>query len=125
MAMKNNGVVIMKLKNSIIRTASFLFIVLFLCSCATAVSTGFQLEDHNKDLTEYADDIELTYLQDEPSKKEISCFDVNKHENIALGFENSEKKTVCVYNNNFEFLYGYSFNYSGSFQLELDDSNNL
>lgn len=48
----------------------------------------------------------------------IQSFDVNEDEMILLLFNRSDEYAVCVYNSDFEFQYGFSFNASGTIACE-------
>lgn len=64
-------------------------------------------------------------LNEDPKGGAIECFAVSENGLIALGFAPVEdsKKFVGVYNSNFEFLYAYAFNDSGSFGIAWDNEN--
>lgn len=48
----------------------------------------------------------------------IQSFDVNEDEMILLLFNRSDEYAVCVYNSDFEFQYGFSFNAYGTVACE-------
>lgn len=48
----------------------------------------------------------------------IQSFDVNEDEMILLLFNRSDEYAVCVYNSDFEFQYGFSFNAEGTVVCE-------
>ncbi len=50
--------------------------------------------------------------------KPIKSFDVNEDEMILLLFNRSDEYAVCVYNSDFEFQYGFSFNAYGTVACE-------
>ena len=88
-----------------------------------AVNTGFSTEPLSEDdISTLLKNVSISMLTDEPSKKAIKCFSVNEDGLIAIGYGNSENKTVCIYTNDGVFKYGYSFKCSGSFGIELDKS---
>ena len=67
------------------------------------------------------ENINLILLREGPDKQTISCFDVNEKGLIAIGCKaSSTRKTVCIYTNTGDFLYGYSFVCDGSFGVELN-----
>jgi len=65
---------------------------------------------------------QISLIEEEPQMQSIVCFDVNGDEKIALGYSDSENKTICVYSQN-EFLYGYEFGCTGDFAVEWDEEN--
>lgn len=69
--------------------------------------------------------IHLSTFNVEPQEDAIDCFDVNIHGLIAIGHSDSTQKQVSLYSSNGDFQHGYSFEYSGSFGVELDNCNNL
>lgn len=88
----------------------------------SAMNTGFStqlLPTTDRDL--FLKNINITVLSDEPNKKAIECFSVNKNGNIAIGYSNGNNKTICIYAADGNFQYGYSFNCSGNFGVELYD----
>lgn len=87
----------------------------------SALNTGYStvpLSPSEED--NFRSKIEISFLQDEPKKRPIVCFDVNESEQIALGSENFSTKYICVYTADGNFQYGYSFDWDGSFSLEWD-----
>ena len=113
----------MKMKR-IFRFALLVFAVaLFVCVAKVdAMNTVFS----TKELTEeerstFVSNIGLALINKEPDKRSILCFDVNEQGMIAIGRESSQGKETCVYSSDREFLYGYTFNSSGSFGVEFDD----
>lgn len=88
-----------------------------------AMNTGFSTESLPQDDTDtFLKNINLSVLTSEPSKEAIECFDVNEDGFIAIGCSTFENKTVCIYTSDGDFQYGYSFECSGSFGIELDKS---
>ena len=91
---------------------------------AFAMNTGFSTEELSEDQRNiFLKNIHLSMLADEPSKKAIECFDVNENGAIAIGCSASDNKTVCIYTSDGNFQYGYSFECSGSFGIEMDKNN--
>lgn len=88
-----------------------------------AMNTGFSTESLPKDdLNKFINNINIAMLSDEPQKKAIECFDVNENGMVAIGCSDFEIKTVCIYTSDGDFQYGYSFECSGNFGVELVNS---
>ena len=86
-----------------------------------AVDMGFSTEPMSEDEIEtFLKNVNISILENEPSKKAIDCFDVNENGEIAIGNSDFENKTVCVYTNDGDFIFGYSFECTGNFGIELD-----
>ena len=88
-----------------------------------AYNTEF-ITDELTDETKYTflDNINFVRMNAEPQKRKIECFDVCCN-NVAVGFSESDNKTVCIYNTQGEFQYGYRFKTNGQFAVELDEYN--
>lgn len=83
---------------------------------------GFVTEEMSIDEIERVlKNINLSLSNVEFSKKTIVCFDVNEQGLVAIGTEEGEHKTVCIYSDTGNFQYGYRFETSGSFGVELKD----
>lgn len=83
---------------------------------------GFVTEEMSIDERERVlTNINLSLSNVEFSKKAIVCFDVNEQGLVAIGTEEGEHKTVCIYSDTGNFQYGYRFETSGSFGVELND----
>lgn len=88
----------------------------------SALSTGFSTEEMSKqEIDRVLQNTEISLLQIEPAKKSIECFDANNGL-VAIGCSESMNKTVCIYTETGEFLYGYRFKSSGSFGIDLVDN---
>lgn len=88
-----------------------------------AMVPGFDTEKLQEDeATDFLENIEFTILENEPSKKSIDCFDVDEKGLVAVGFSNFNTKTICIYTNQGTYQYGYTFECSGSFGVELKDN---
>ena len=61
--------------------------------------------------------ISLILLQEEPVKNPILCFDVNDEGSIALGFQDTNNKHICVFSADGKFLYGYAFSAYGNYSV--------
>ncbi|MDD7635688.1 MAG: hypothetical protein PUJ55_01975 [Clostridiales bacterium] len=86
-----------------------------------AINIGFSTEPlPEDDIDTFLENVNISMLADEPEKKAIACFDVNENGEIVIGSRDSDNKTVCVYTSDGDFQYGYSFECSGSFGIELD-----
>lgn len=69
-------------------------------------------------------DYSVTVLAIEPEKVGIRCFDVNEQRRIAVGQNVSNQNRICVYDEEGNFLYGYSFSdFANSFDIEWDNDN--
>lgn len=89
-----------------------------------AMETGFSTTElSNNSATSFISNINLKKIDSYTPKNEIECFDVNSNEMIALGFKNSENKTIGIYNTEGIFQYGYEFQCYGTFGVEWDNDN--
>ena len=112
------------------RYIRYVFTILLLLSVfviggvkVSAMNTGFSTESlPEDDMSSLLENVNISMLADEPPKKAIECFAVNKNGVVAIGCSDSEKKTVCIYTNDGVFQYGYSFECNGNFGIELDKS---
>ncbi len=103
---------------------SLLFILANSGIKASAVNTGFTTESMQDDEVDtFIENVTLLVLTEEPEKTPIDCFDVNDSGMIAIGSSDINQKNVCIYAENGLFQYGYSFDCSGSFGVEWDDTN--
>ena len=76
------------------------------------------------------DEEQATFVENVPVKKidsidwrnSICSFDVNEQEMILLLFCRSSQYTICVYNSDFDFQYGFSFDSYGSVACEWSDN---
>lgn len=90
---------------------------------ASAINTGFSTQElSEKDYVTFTENFSIKLITEEPSKKAVSCFDVNEQGLLAIGCGNNENKTICIYNDG-EFIYGYEFYSNGSFGIEWDNEN--
>lgn len=93
---------------------------------AGAIETGFDVEKVDKSAcSETLSRVNITLKSEQENNKIISCFNVNENGLLAVGFDSIGKKTVDIYTTDGEFLRGYSFNSSGTYNVELDSNNNL
>ena len=90
----------------------------------SAMNTGFSTVSlPEDDIFTFLKNVNISMLADEPKKKAIECFDVNKKGMVAIGQEGAHGKEVCIYSSNGTFLYGYTFTCSGGFGVEWDGDN--
>ena len=66
--------------------------------------------------------LDISVSDKEPPLNIISCFSVDSDGRIAIGSDVGERKQVCVYDPDMEFLYAISFRDSGSFKVVLADN---
>lgn len=106
-----------------LRSCSFVILLLLLLSIeATAISTGFSTEDLPlQDKNTFLANFNISLIEDEPTKRAIKCFDVNKNGLIAIGQKSLDNNILCVYSYDGIFQYGYQFNCSGNIGIEWDD----
>ena len=87
-----------------------------------AMNTGFYTEPLSEsDIDTILKNVNISILEEEPPKKSIECFDVNENGVVAIGCYSTDYKTVCIYSSNGDFQYGYRFETSGTFGIELND----
>ena len=85
-----------------------------------AMNTGFSTGTLSKnDIETFIENVNISILENEPQRQAIECFDVDEEGTIAIGYSDSQNKTVCIYTNNGDFQYGYSFECSGKFGIEI------
>lgn len=78
----------------------------------------------NEEIDALISNIQIETLQSAPLKQTIKCFNVNDSGMIAIGTSDFEQKTICIYDPNGEFQYGYRFYTAGSFGIEWSKDNN-
>ncbi len=86
---------------------------------------GFDFETSEipyEDQERLCQNIELRALDKAETKAAINCFSVGINGNIAVGFKNN---TLNVYNQNGDFLYGYSFKLYGNYFLSWEEDDVL
>lgn len=95
------------------------------CVHSYAINSGFELESiSEEDKQSFLSYIDIKVFTEEPYKKAIKCFDVNHFGTVAVGqFDDDTIKTICVYNKDGTFLYGYNFKSSGSYGIQWDNDN--
>ena len=88
----------------------------------SAMNTGFLTEKlPENDVQMLLENVNIQMFTKEPEKNTIQCFDVDENGTIAVGCNNFNKKTVCLYSAEGCFQYGYTFMTDGSFGVELDN----
>lgn len=111
-----------KMKTKFIYTflMSVCMFVLFIgISDVKAINTGFSTEELSaEDIETVLANVNISVFTEEPKKQAIKRFDINEDGLIALGFDSSNYKTVCIYTSDGEFLYGYNFETRGTFGVE-------
>ena len=92
--------------------------------CAFAMNTEFSINEmESEDQKNFLSNIDLHFVDVEPQKHAITCFDVNDKGLLAVGVNTLTKKYISVYGSDGTFQYGYTFNCNGSFGVEWDDTN--
>lgn len=92
--------------------------------CTFAMDTGFKTD--NMELEEqqtFLKNVDLNLITEQPPSYSVLCFDVNEDGLIALGSKSLDKKIVSIFSIDGDFLYGYTFNCSGSYGIEWDENN--
>ena len=105
---------------------SVIIMILFMNSIisAFAMEDNFATEELSKNTKEtFLSNVDIFVITAEEKDKPISCFDVNSDGCIVLGFYDTDRKKVCVYNNEGVFKYGYSFKCSGTFGVGWSGEN--
>lgn len=95
-----------------------IMIMILLSVTAFGADRGFITEPENNPNEAY-DVYEISPITKEIVKKRAVVFDVYEDGTFAIGCEDYNRKYVYVYSAKKEFLYGYSFSCSGSFEIEL------
>ncbi|MHB8964202.1 MAG: hypothetical protein ACYC5K_13730, partial [Saccharofermentanales bacterium] len=87
-----------------------------------AMSNGFEMEKMDTVAQKnIADNLDLVLIRTPSIDGAITCFDISEAGDIALGFNNFERRSVCVYNSDGRFKYGYSFDTAGQFGIGWDE----
>ena len=104
-----------------------ILIFIILLSCGTNVSamepeiTTKEMNSHEKE--KMISDIDITFLETEPVQRAIKCFYVNEKDMIAIGTSNSQEKTICIYNSEGIYQYGYRFRLYGNYGIMWHEDN--
>ena len=110
------------------RIVYIILIIFFFCNAISpkalaAIHPGFSTEPLSAvEIDTFLRNVKLSPLPEEPKRKPIVCFDVDD-ERIAVGCEESDHKTVCVYTTEGAYQYGWRFPCDGSFGVELEGEN--
>lgn len=105
----------------------FCITLLLLCVMITkgnvlAMNTGFSTKGlTDEEIESIISNVQIIKVIDEPKRKNIDCFDVNHKNLIAIGCGGSDTKTIGVYTNAGDFMYGYRFYCIGNFGVEWDN----
>lgn len=112
--------------NKIISCVLVIFILVFnsalVCS-AVQDDILTQPTEQSFEIDDYLSNIKFSLIDQEVIGYSIQCFDVNESEMVAIGLNSIDENFVNVYNENCEFLYGYTFDIEGSFELEWNNDN--
>ena len=100
-----------------------LLVVLGNCVASNANNSELVFEDVEEDSRRTIfNNLELCVIKEPPTKRAIKCFDVDSNGNIAIGSTVLlMERTVCIYDSNGAFLYGFRFKSYGAFGIEIND----
>jgi hypothetical protein len=80
-----------------------------------AVSTSFYTEPISAERKEKVlSNISFSPMEFEPRKKGFECFDINEHGMIVLVSSTFKGESICVYDSDGVFQYGFTFDDAGS-----------
>ena len=117
----------MKYKKTIFAVITIMLLLSTVVTPVFAESTGFVTEPMTEEqLNTFYENVSISLLTEEPPKQSIDVFDVNENGLIAIGFSDfilKSNKTVCIYNTEGEFQYGYSFKCDGVYVIEFNGDN--
>ncbi len=108
----------------LINSLCLMFILLNFSIPVSALEIATEEIDKNLE-NEFLSNIAIELLEDDENIKSISCFDISKDGLIILCSENSTEKTICVYNNDMSFKYGYTLTGSGKVGCEFNDNSDV
>lgn len=98
-----------------------LFLLLINEAAADDLHTGFSTEAlPEKDRSTFLSNTDLHAVKEAPAQQGIQCFDVSENGMIAIGQNDRDGATLCVYSPDGAFQYGYSFHCKQSFGVEWD-----
>ena len=107
-----------KYKRTLCLSVCVFIILLFIIPIESfAMNTGFSTQAYNKTIK-----TSFEFLKKEPPQKPIECFSVSEDNKIAIGASSNENRYVSIYDENGNYLYGYSFNDEGTFGVEWEQS---
>lgn len=116
----------MKYTKEILKYVCFMVILLSIFSISVAAvsqNTGFEFDKAESDqFSNFEQQINLSFFKVEPKRRPAVCFNVSRNGLVSIGSEGmGSDKTVCVYSDSGDFLYGYSFETYGSFGVGFHD----
>lgn len=98
------------------------FIMVVPSNVFAAEPTGFQTSEISEDkLDSYLNNLSVSQLTEAPENLAIKSFDVSKNGLIALGSQTGQECYLHIYDSNLDFLYGFYFNCSGTYQIEWNN----
>ena len=104
------------------KISSLIIAVILIISANISVSalpTPFVTDPFTDEkMTTFIENVPVEKIEGIDWTKPIKSFDVNEDEMILLLFNRSDEYAVCVYNSDFEFQYGFSFNSYGTVACE-------
>ena len=114
-------------------TAMVAILIFYPCMlCTDASTTTDEIEKYgivslsSDEVADFASSIEFAIVDSEPSRMNITCFDVRNDESIAICFSKATQKIVCVYSKDYTFQYGFSFHSPGTVGVSwINDELNL
>ena len=118
----------MRIKRSSLCISLVLMLLLLIGTVkAGALNTGLSTEELSQEkIDTFLSNTSIKLLTSEPEKRDFLYFDVNEQGLIAIcqdASSSSISDKVCIYNTAGEFVYGYAFQYTGSFRVEWDNEN--
>lgn len=103
--------------------AAVLLAVFLQCNTVSSKDTVNKLEMAaypDDKIQSYVRELSLRLLSEAPPPSSLCCFDICEDGRVAVGFQN---KKIAVFSPEGTFLYGFSFDASGSFSLIWNDGN--
>lgn len=114
----------MKFRKILLLNLLLFVVFLYIGTDVSAMNTGFSTQEMSEEEQNYfLSDNRFSLINIEPELVSIDCFDVREDGMLAIGSSNHSEKYVVVIDQNSNFLYGYSFNADGSFQIQWDGPN--
>lgn len=104
----------------IVLTALFSITVYANSDINTEAETEIMADDEAR---EFLNRVSIRKFVTAPTPFAFEYFCVNENGKIAIGVNNSNDKTICVYNDRGNFLYGYKFKCDGTFRIKWDGDN--
>lgn len=107
------------IQKKLLFTITFILIFLGLQINTFAEEIGFSTEEFTEsERVNIVENINILVMYEEPEKQSIECFDVNENGMIVIGSSSFKNKTICIYDSDGFFQYGYRFKVDGSFGVE-------